>query len=73
MDHRGRRWTVDTETGVVLGAFYFDYSGIASRAGKNLFLHEYFKVDKAGLLYIFAPMRRNCFLNKWSASNQEII
>jgi hypothetical protein len=57
MDHRGRRWTVDTETGVVLGAFYFDYSGIASRAGKNLFLHEYFKVDKAGLLYIFAPMK----------------
>jgi hypothetical protein len=50
---RGRRWTVDTDTGVVLGAFYFEYS---RSAGKNLFLHEYFKVDKGGLRYIFAPM-----------------
>lgn len=54
---RGRRWTVDTETGVVLGAFYFEFSGLrALLSAKNLFLHEYFKVDKGALAYIFAPM-----------------
>jgi hypothetical protein len=49
---RGRRWVVDTDTGVVLGVFYFDYGPSA-----NLFLHEYFKVDKGALAYIFAPMK----------------
>jgi hypothetical protein len=49
---RGRRWTVDTETGVVLGAFYFDYG-----SGSNLFLHEYFKVQAGTLAYILAPMK----------------
>jgi hypothetical protein len=47
---RGRRWTVDKETGVVLGAFYFDSKGSQAVVGKQLFLHEYFKVEKAGLV-----------------------
>lgn len=50
---RGRRWTVDTETGVVQGAFYFDYPIIST----NLFLHEYFKVHNGTLAYILAPMK----------------
>ncbi|TID14214.1 hypothetical protein E6O75_ATG09293 [Venturia nashicola] len=49
---RGRRWTVDTDTGVVLGVFYFDYG-----PGSNLFLHEYFKVQAGSLAYILAPMK----------------
>lgn len=49
---KGRRWVADTETGVVLGAFYFDYG-----SGSNLFLHEYFKVQDGTLAYIFAPMK----------------
>lgn len=49
---RGRRWTVDTETGVVVGAFYFDYG-----SGNNLFLHEYFKIQAGALAYILAPMK----------------
>jgi hypothetical protein len=49
---RGRRWVVDTETGVGLGVFYFDYG-----PGSNLFLHEYFKVQAGALSYIFAPMK----------------
>jgi hypothetical protein len=49
---RGRRWVVDTDTGVVLGVFYFDYG-----SGSNLFLHEYFKVQSGALAYIFAPMK----------------
>jgi hypothetical protein len=56
----GRRWVADTETGVVLGSFYFDYSGISSLAGSigtNLFLHEYFKIEAGKLAYIFAPMK----------------
>ncbi|KAF2668937.1 hypothetical protein BT63DRAFT_246098 [Microthyrium microscopicum] len=52
---RGRRWVADTETGVVLGAFYFEYSTAA--AANNLFLHEYFKVREGALSYIFAPMK----------------
>jgi hypothetical protein len=57
---KGRRWVADTETGVVLGQFYFDYSkyGAAAMAAPfNLFLHEYIKVDAAKLAYIFAPMK----------------
>jgi hypothetical protein len=49
---RGRRWVADTETGVVLGIFFFDYG-----PGTNLFLHEYFKVQAGKLAYIFAPMK----------------
>jgi hypothetical protein len=57
---QGRRWVADTETGVVLGIFYFDlsaYGALASAAGFNLFLHEYIKVDRGGLAYIYAPMK----------------
>jgi hypothetical protein len=57
---QGRRWVADTETGVVLGIFYFDlsaYGALASAAGFNLFLHEYIKVDRGGLAYIIAPMK----------------
>ncbi|QDS71404.1 hypothetical protein FKW77_003166 [Venturia effusa] len=55
---RGRRWTVDTETGVVLGVFYFDYgAGLAGLAPQNLFLHEYFKIQAGTLAYILAPMK----------------
>jgi hypothetical protein len=69
---RGRRWVVDTDTGVVLGAFYFD-SGLgpltdtsvgpgapgAENKAKNtrLFLHEYFKVEAGVLAGIYAPMK----------------
>jgi hypothetical protein len=53
---QGRRFTVDTETGVVLGAFYFDSKGTQALVNKQLFLHEYFKVEKGGLKYIYAPM-----------------
>ncbi|KAF2405211.1 hypothetical protein EJ06DRAFT_525747 [Trichodelitschia bisporula] len=49
---RGRRWVADTETGVVLGVFYFDYG-----PSSNLFLHEYFKIQAGTLAYIFAPMK----------------
>ncbi|RDI83947.1 hypothetical protein Vi05172_g6078 [Venturia inaequalis] len=49
---RGRRWTVDTETGVILGVFYFDYG-----PGSNLFLHEYFKVQAGSLAYILALLK----------------
>jgi hypothetical protein len=49
---RGRRWVADTDTGVVLGVFYFDYG-----PSQNLFLHEYFKVQDGTLAYIFAPMK----------------
>ncbi|TID26542.1 hypothetical protein E2P81_ATG01012 [Venturia nashicola] len=54
---KGRRWVADVETGVVLGNFYFDYTGLASLATQNLYLHEYFKVDAGKLAYIFAPMK----------------
>jgi hypothetical protein len=54
---KGRRWVADTETGVVLGIFYFDYAGIAASSPQNLFLHEYIKVDAGKLAYIFAPMK----------------
>jgi hypothetical protein len=69
---RGRRWVVDTDTGVVLGAFYFD-SGLGpltdtsvgpgapgpDNKAKNtrLFLHEYFKVEAGVLAGIYAPMK----------------
>jgi hypothetical protein len=44
--------------GVVLGIFYFGYTGaLASAAPFNLFLHEYFKIDAGKLAYIFAPMK----------------
>jgi hypothetical protein len=56
---RGRRWVADTDNGVVLGAFYFDYGGTGSVGpgapvagggkGAALFLHEYFKVEQGGL------------------------
>jgi hypothetical protein len=49
---KGRRWVADTDTGVVLGIFYFD-TGKAT----TLFLHEYFKVHQGALSYIFAPMK----------------
>jgi hypothetical protein len=55
---KGRRWVADTETGVVLGIFYFDYSqALAGLSPTNLFLHEYIKVDAGKLAYIFAPMK----------------
>ncbi|KAF2429023.1 hypothetical protein EJ08DRAFT_650787 [Tothia fuscella] len=70
---RGRRWVADTETAVVLGAFYFDYGasgpkGASAEApgikapggaagGQKLFLHEYFKVDAGKLAAIYAPMK----------------
>jgi hypothetical protein len=57
---KGRRWVADTETGIVLGQFYFDYSkygALAQAAPFNLYLHEYIKVDAAKLAYIFAPMK----------------
>jgi hypothetical protein len=57
---KGRRWVADTELGVVLGMFYFDYSkygSLAASAPFNLFLHEYFKVDAGKLAHIFAPMK----------------
>ena len=50
---KGRRWVADTQTGVVLGVFFFQYSTV----GSNLFLHEYFKVSRGTLAYIFAPMK----------------
>jgi hypothetical protein len=69
---RGRRWVVDTQTGVVLGAFYFD-SGLGpltdtsvgpgapgpDNKAKNtrLFLHEYFKIEAGVLAGIYAPMK----------------
>lgn len=69
---RGRRWVADTDNGVVLGAFYFDYGakgpkgatstigpgapGTQSSTALNLFLHEYFKVEQGGLAGIYAPM-----------------
>jgi hypothetical protein len=59
-DVRGRRWIADTETGVVLGIFYFDYASfgqLAANSGVNLFLHEYIKVNNGGLAYIYAPMK----------------
>jgi hypothetical protein len=61
-DVKGRRWVADVETGVVLGQFYFDYmeggfSSMGSLLPNQLFLHEYFKVDKGKLAYIFAPMK----------------
>jgi len=60
-DVRGRRWVADEETGVVLGIFYFDLSpwgtAISQILPTNLFLHEYMKVDKGGLAYIYAPMK----------------
>ncbi|KAE9989688.1 hypothetical protein EG327_002369 [Venturia inaequalis] len=54
---KGRRWVADVETGVVLGNFYFDYTGLAALATQNLYLHEYFKVEAGKLAYIFAPMK----------------
>jgi hypothetical protein len=61
-DAKGRRWVVDVETGVVLGQFYFDYmkggwTAAGSLLPNQLFLHEYFKVEKGKLAYIFAPMK----------------
>lgn len=53
---RGRRWVVDTETGVVLGAFYFDYYAKFKRESA-LWLHEYFKVQEGKMSYIYAPMK----------------
>jgi len=50
---KGRRWVVDTDTGIALGIFYFEYS----TTGSNLFLHEYIKVQRGTLSYIFAPMK----------------
>jgi hypothetical protein len=44
----------------VLGIFYFDlsaYGALASAAGFNLFLYEYIKVDRGGLVYIYAPIK----------------
>lgn len=57
-DVKNRRWVVDVDTGVVLGSFYFDYSGRLLKAISpvNLFLHEYFKVEAGGLRYVWAPM-----------------
>jgi len=70
---RGRRWVVDTDTGIVLGAFYFDYGGTAPAdpnvgpgappggevkgRAVKLFLHEYFKVEAGALAGIYAPMK----------------
>lgn len=54
---KGRRWVADVETGVVLGNFYFDYTGLAALATNNLYLHEYFKIEAGKLAYVFAPMK----------------
>jgi hypothetical protein len=61
-DVKGRRWVADVETGVVLGQFYFGYleggfTSLGNLLPAQLFLHEYFKVDKGKLAYIFAPMK----------------
>jgi hypothetical protein len=55
-DVKGRRWVADTDTGVVLGVFYFEVARAAG-LGTNLFLHEYFKIEAGVLAYIFAPMK----------------
>jgi hypothetical protein len=71
---RGRRYVVDTDTSIILGAFFFDFGGtppnstsigpgapVDPDAGADqikLFLHEYFKVEAGALVGIYAPMKR---------------
>ncbi|KAF2405598.1 hypothetical protein EJ06DRAFT_546038 [Trichodelitschia bisporula] len=52
-----RRFVADTLTGVVLGQFWFEYSGARVSMPTRLYLHEYFKVDAARLRYVLAPMK----------------
>jgi len=53
---RERRWVVDTVTGVVLGAFYFDKP--ASKGSTyGLWLNEYFKIDGGKMIGIQAAMK----------------
>ncbi|KAF1991783.1 hypothetical protein K402DRAFT_388330 [Aulographum hederae CBS 113979] len=56
-----RRWVADTQTGVVLGMFNFDYAN-KFKVGEvavpfTLWLHEYFKVEAGKLSFIYAPMK----------------
>lgn len=53
---RERRWVVDTVSGVVMGAFYFDKP--ASRGlTYGLWLNEYFKIEGGALVGIQAAMK----------------
>lgn len=53
---RERRWVVDTVSGVVMGAFYFDKP---ASMGKNfgLWLNEYFKIEGGKMVGIQAAMK----------------
>lgn len=53
---RDRRWVADTETGNVLGAFYFDKMA-AKGVNYGLFLNEYFKIIGGKMSGIQAVMK----------------
>lgn len=53
---RDRRWVVDTSTGVVLGAFYFDKPA-SKGLTYGLWLNEYFKIDNGKMSGIQAAMK----------------
>jgi hypothetical protein len=61
-----RRWVADTETGVVLGSFYFDKRE-RMKYEFGLFLNEYFKVDNGKLAGIEAAMKNlnGSFVDAW--------
>lgn len=70
----GRRWVVDTETGVVLGMFFFDKQKVQGASAQNLQLHEYFKVDAGKIDQIFAVMNQfpGAIDDFWSGAKSEV-
>jgi len=70
-----RRWVADTQTGVVLGGFYFDKP---ARFGYNygLWLNEYFKIDGGKLSGIQACMKELGgvpFVDVWGPNGTSIV
>jgi hypothetical protein len=62
-----RRWVADTQKGVVMGSFFFNYrdgkgtmnkQGIRSANGTTgLWLHEYFKIREGKIVDVWAAMQ----------------